>query len=190
MDLVDMAGRWSGPAVHGLNGRTCDYMGNNGCFQRRRPYPGTIRVRIGNFMTNTRLAEVTDGTTQTLLFWESRGDILHRSPKSKGSVEEYGLRSFTYWYGQTPGQTIDSNSLASYKSYVLSWTGFRLGSVNVRQGRTINISNLIGQPSAAHAEGCCVAFTDGAVKFLSRDTDADVMLAIATSRGGEVETLP
>jgi hypothetical protein len=181
MSLLSLSGMFSGPEIVGLDGIACDYVGNDGCFVGQQMLLGTVRVRVGDVVKEFRVRDVRDGTSQTLLFWESRGDGLF-SGGSRGSPEELGLRSFEYWIDPNPQHKMYSNTLGSYKSYILSWTGFRAGAFQKRSGSIINVSNLSGQPFSSHPSVLPCGFADGSVASVSESIDTEILVAMATSQ--------
>ena len=181
MSLSLLSGFFSGPEIVGLDGVACDYVGNDGCFVGQKLLPGTVRVRVGDIVKEFRVHEVRDGTTHTLLFWENRGDNLF-SPGRRGAPEELGLHSFTYWIDPNPQHRMYSTTLGSYKSYVLSWTGFRAGSIHKQSKGVMNVSNVSGEPFSSHPEVLPCCFVDGSVAPISRLIDAEILIAMATSQ--------
>ncbi len=85
-----------------------------------------------------------------------------------------------------PRNSLNSSTLASYKSYILAWTGFRVGSVQEQRGQAINISNIVGQPFSSHPGLLTCCFTDGSVTALSETIDVKTMLSLATSQNGDI----
>ena len=185
MLLRSQSGIFSGPAIDGLNGVACDYVGNDGCFLDRKPFFGTVRLRVGELVKEYRMRDVLDGTSQTLLFWESRGDVLFSGRGIRGTADEIGLSSFDYMIDQSTRNNLRSSTLASYKSYILAWTGFRVGSVQGGNGKSINVTNLLGQPYSSHPQLFTCCFTDGSVKSLSDSIEASIVFALATSQNGD-----
>ena len=181
MSLASLSGFFSGPEIVGLDGLACDYVGNDGCFVGQKLLLGTVRVRVGEVVKEFRVHDVRDGTSQTLLFWESRGDGLFSGGR-RGTPEELGLYSFEYWIDPNPQHKMYSKTLASYKSYILSWTGFRVGAIQKQSRGVINVSNVSGEPFSSHPAVLPCCFADGSVASASESIDAEILVAMATSQ--------
>ena len=177
--LVDLSDRFSGPSVAGLQAQACDYAGNDGAYIGSKPHFGTIRLRVGSIVRERRLGEVIDGTSNTFLFWESAGDRIWFSRKVSISMNEGASPVFTYLIDMNPSSVLQSTTRASTKSYLYSWSGFRIGAVF---GGVINESNQYGEPLGEHPGVVNFAFTDGSVRNLSQDVDPDVVVALATAQ--------
>ena len=184
MLLKSLSGFFSGPEIVGLDGIACDYVGNDGCFVGDQLLLGTVRVRVGSVVKEYRIRDIRDGMSQTFLFWESRGDHLFSGGR-RGSPEELGLSSFEYWIDPYPQHKMYSNTLGSYKSYMLSWTGFRVGSIEKQSRGVINISNVTGEPFSSHPSILPCCFADGSVATISESIDVDTFIAMATSQGAD-----
>ena len=181
--LVDLSDRFSGPSVAGLQAQACDYVGNDGAYIAGKPHFGTIRLRVGSVVRERRLGEVIDGTSNTFLFWESVGDRIWFSRKVSFPMNEGASGAFSYLIDTSTSNVLQSTTRASTKSYLYSWSGFRIGTVI---GGAINESNQIGEPFGAHPDVVNFAFTDGSIRSLSQNADSDVVVALATAQNGEV----
>lgn len=185
MSLELMAGRFSGPAQSSLRGTACDYAGNDGAFVGSKPLFGTVRLRVGDIVREYRMKDIIDGTSQTLLFWESRGDFLFdRNLRSTADIG--GVTSFSYMIDMNPANNLQSTTLASYKSYILAWTGFRVGAIYDSSNYVVNRSNKECEPYSAHGFQLPCCMTDGSVTTLAANTDSKIMIALATSQNHEV----
>ncbi len=185
MRLGSMSSFFSGPEVENLNGVACDYVGNDGCFVNGLPQLGSVRLRVGSVVRQFRMRDIRDGASNTLLFWECRGDKIF-IPGQSGSPDDIGLRSFEYWIDLNRNNNLHSTTLASYKSYLLSWSGFRLGTVQEFSNGSINVTNRSGQPFSAHVGLLTCCFIDGSCHSLSKSTESPIMLAMATSQNDEL----
>ncbi|XZE22757.1 DUF1559 domain-containing protein [Pirellulaceae bacterium SH449] len=184
--LTDLSDRFSGPAVTGVNAKACDYSGNDGAYVNNKPYFGTIRLRVDNLVKERRLGEVTDGTSNTFLFWESVGDGIRLFKKSIVSINIGATDSFSYLIDNNPSNALQSSSRASTKSYLFAWSGFRVGTVIPDGSRSMNLSNKYGEPFSGHLGLVNFAFADGAVRSISENVDAATIVALATAQNSDV----
>ena len=178
--LHSMSGIFSGPPIDGIDGITCDYMGNDGVARSTNPLFGTVRLRVGTIVRERRLNEVSDGTSNTLLFWESVGDSIRMKKTKKLSVDLSAPRNFVYNIDSSASNNLVSVTQASYKSYIFSWTGFRIGVVFEESGAVMNFSNVIGQPYSAHPGLLTCCKTDGSVSCVSESIESSILMAMST----------
>lgn len=193
--LTLAARRFSGTGDSLLNIGTADYSGNGGA--RYAPDLvkfGAVRARIKGLTQRRRLSDITDGSSNTILFWESCGDRF-RQPKSLKDLDfDSNVQdSFSLIVSTTPNLLITSNGAASTKSYLFSWAGIRTGTLmpydlngdfrNPLLGfsplRTINVANDLNQPFSRHSGLCNFGFVDGHVEAISDSIDAIVALRLA-----------
>ncbi len=177
--LVNLSDRFSGQSVAGLQAQACDYAGNDGAHIAGKSHFGTIRLRVDSIVRERRLAEVTDGTSNTFLFWESIGDRIWLSKKVSIPMNEGASATFTYLIDSNPSSALHSTTRASTKSYLYSWSGFRIGTV---VAGAINESNQIGEPFGEHPGVVNFVFTDGSIRSLSQSVDSSVVVALATAQ--------
>ncbi len=183
--LADMSGRFSGEAVAGLDGQACDYSGNDGAYAGNKAYFGTIRLRVGRLVKERRISEVTDGTSNTFLFWESVGDALRISRQLKLAFNTGAPESFSYIIDPNASNTLYSSTKASTKSYLYAWSGFRVGTIAPIGEQTLNVSNRYGEPFAPHIGIVNFALTDGSVRSLTESIDKHIAIAMATAQNSE-----
>ncbi len=185
--LQNLSSRFSGEATLGLNTNSCDYMGNDGTYSNSKPVFGSVRLRVGKLVFERRLHEITDGSTQTLLFWESVGDFLRLPNLPPESMDEKCSSAFSFLTDSSNRYKLTSNTQASTKSYVYAWTGFRIGSVIDYGGATkvVNVSNQLGEPFSMHAGIVPCGMVDGSVRSVHEAIDKQVMMAMATAQQGE-----
>ena len=152
----------------------------------------------------TRLASITDGTTNTLAFTESLrgpGD----SPDLEPTPDVQVYRGYTTAYA-TIADTADSGGLDAILPSITSWNGDRLlfwlrGSSPtgpVMNGRLtpnheapdfVYKSAKVTAARSRHPGGVNACMCDGSVKFISETIDRDTWHALWTRAGGEVASL-
>lgn len=177
--LVDLSDRFSGSSITGLQAQSCDYSGNDGAYIANKPHFGTVRLRVGSIAKERRIGEVIDGTSNTFLFWESSGDHIWLSKNIRIPINQGASPTFTYLIDSNPSTALQSSTQASTKSYLYSWSGFRIGTV--LEG-AINVSNRYGEPFGKHSTVVNFAFADGSVRTLSENIDSVVVVALATAQ--------
>ena len=119
----------------------------------------------------TRMMEITDGTSNTILLTEVAG-----RPKQ--------------WRAGTPGddQKISGGPWAGYRTGI-ALKGSSLDG-QMRPGPcAINCTND-HEVYSFHARGANAVFADGTVRFLSSDMSIQVLAALITRAGGEVVSVP
>jgi prepilin-type N-terminal cleavage/methylation domain-containing protein/prepilin-type processing-associated H-X9-DG protein len=131
--------------------------------------------------SNTRLTDVSDGTSNTLLLGETSSAVGRASPPS--TTNWAGIQPWTwgfYYYPPAAGSTVPSGWLMidhKIVTYPIGYTG------KFFTNETPFTSNHGGR-------GANVALCDGSVRYLSQTTDLAVLQMLATRAGGEVVTLP
>jgi prepilin-type processing-associated H-X9-DG protein len=129
--------------------------------------PGSNQgVLAGNEMT--RVADITDGTSNTLL-----------------AAEDAGLP--TVWRGGRP--TAEDVPFDGSGAWASGYTFVRIRGTDSAGGAPtgpcgINCTNLY-QPYGFHPQGANFLFADGSVHFLRDNVDIRVLAALATRAGGE-----
>jgi prepilin-type N-terminal cleavage/methylation domain-containing protein/prepilin-type processing-associated H-X9-DG protein len=127
----------------------------------------------------TKIGEITDGTSNTILIMENGGRpnwyVLGRSqgtalPRPEGF-----------------GWTDPDGGAGS-----MDGTDRQTGAINGGSGRGTCIMNCNNdsEPYSFHIGGMNVSLADGSVRFLSESIDAGSFAALVTPRGGEVVSLP
>jgi prepilin-type N-terminal cleavage/methylation domain-containing protein len=189
LPLKSLSASFGAVGQTGLDSVGCDYVGNDGFFSSvsasSRPAFGTVRLRISGVSYERKMHEIVDGTSQTLLFWESRGDMFCANGL-KMPIDDYPLAA-TYVVNDNPADNLAFGTTGSYKSYVLSWSGFRVGVIHEQWGqRLINSSNDVGQPYSAHIGKLPCSFSDGSVTSLSDSIEPVVLKSISTADESEI----
>jgi prepilin-type processing-associated H-X9-DG protein len=127
------------------------------------------------------LKEIVDGTSQTLAIGERSIFQLD---------EDWTLGAVWHRFGAAPRP--DSACIASSKYVVWpinaleSRRVYSVRDFTAPQGAPKALSNALPFGSA-HPSGCYFAYADGSVHMLGEDADLNVLRALATRAGGEVE---
>jgi prepilin-type N-terminal cleavage/methylation domain-containing protein/prepilin-type processing-associated H-X9-DG protein len=135
------------------------------------PYPGTAGV-VGVFSQTlnfrTRFEQITDGTSNTLLFVEMAG----RPDKYLGRTDTgTALPAYSAWV---------TDNAANLSGWTPDGTA---------RGRCmVNCSNNVSAYSF-HGGGANVCMADGSVRFVSESIEAETFAALCTMAGGEVVSL-
>jgi prepilin-type N-terminal cleavage/methylation domain-containing protein/prepilin-type processing-associated H-X9-DG protein len=140
----------------------------------------TSATMDGCFWVNSavRIADISDGTSNTLFF----GERFHFDPNwaaAAGGGATNDITTYGGWAWTNPNAMED---LTLGTSVPINWlipaggSGFAVTDPRL---------NAIG---SGHTNGANVAFADGSVKFLSSSTSLTVLQAIGTRAGGEVFT--
>ncbi len=186
--LTNIAEFFSGPPINGLMSVTCDYTGNGGYKPNEpvhyRATEGPIGVQIPGFPDGSKigLAKISDGLSNTVMFWESMGGKLV-SNGAELDIDQYAPMTTFLTVSATVG--FINEGQAANKSYWLSWAGLRLGNVKDHNGQSINVTNSLGEPFSRHPQGCNTARVDGSVHFVSELVDPHVLFALASAAGSE-----
>jgi prepilin-type N-terminal cleavage/methylation domain-containing protein/prepilin-type processing-associated H-X9-DG protein len=131
----------------------------------------------------TKLTEITDGTSNTILVTEIAGKInLYQAGKNTGLNVNIGNPNIQYMnIGGGAGGWGDATSGGS----VLMGSDF---TGKIQRGQClINCSNDYGL-YGFHSGGINAAYCDGSVHFVGSDIDPRIVVALITLNGGEVNT--
>jgi prepilin-type processing-associated H-X9-DG protein len=159
------------------------YGGNAG----KRSFPLATVTRDGVFFEDSsiRFQDVTDGTSNTLLF----GERSHLDPEfdrlAFGTVW-YGLVKYGRWAmvfttggGNLPQHLLSTPVPINYRVPI----GIPLEEF---LGPTGAENNRLCASGSSHPGGANFAFADGSVRFLNNQTDLATLQALSTRAGGEV----
>jgi prepilin-type N-terminal cleavage/methylation domain-containing protein/prepilin-type processing-associated H-X9-DG protein len=128
--------------------------------------------------SNTKIGDVTDGTSNTLFFAER----LHRDPN--WSAAAGGGADITTYGGWVWTNAFAGEDLTLGTSVPINWM-IPLGGTGF--GVTDPRLNAIGSNHTAGANAC---FADGSVHFLPSGTSLQVLQALGTRNGGETVSIP
>jgi prepilin-type N-terminal cleavage/methylation domain-containing protein/prepilin-type processing-associated H-X9-DG protein len=182
--------------------QTSDYVGNGGFFSPRF-FPNHLQNGRGSIVayrngsrSPIRIAALSDGASQTFLYWENSLPALKRFANGEfvdldANVEE----QIAYSVGD---EFIATQFQGGTKSLCYAWCGFRSGAivavnadgvagdpfVDVAFGRALNFSNSLARPFSMHPNGVHFALADGSVQFYSEQMDARVVASMAMISDG------
>jgi prepilin-type N-terminal cleavage/methylation domain-containing protein/prepilin-type processing-associated H-X9-DG protein len=141
-------------------------------------FTGLTRDGIFYIDSGVRLADIRDGSSNTLLF----GERYHRDP-------QYDLQHNIFWPG--------SASMAQWGRWAYVANAGAMGNVTLSTAAPINyqmspggdfftVENRVCAFGSGHPGGANFAFADGSVRFLSESTPLLTLQALSTRCGGEV----
>ena len=134
----------------------------------RNPQLNTRRIFGEN--SNSRLADITDGTSNTVAFCESTFDVFN------GRCTPWAYRGWVQ-VGNDIGASVGINNW-SYNPPT--------GPIIPKVGRV----GSWGRPGSLHPGGCQVAMADGSVRFVPQVTPLTVRVNMAAMSDGNTVTLP
>lgn len=146
------------------------YGGNPGLYSYDPTRPAPNADQSGIFFVNSRvrLADITDGTTQTLLFGE-RNRVDRNQPTFTTSLKGWASSAN---YVQAQWCLIGA-------ARPINWT---LPSPSTSQEKIARVSTY----GSNHVGGANFCFADGAILFLTNHTDLSVLQALSTRAGDDV----
>jgi prepilin-type processing-associated H-X9-DG protein len=141
-------------------------------------YPGMSADGVFYIDSCVRFADITDGTSNTLLF----GERYHRDL-------EFDLLEPTLWPGHPP--------IEIWGKWAYVANAGALGMVALHSAAPINyqvppggdlvaIWNRVAAYGSGHSGGANFAFADGSVRFVSESIPLSTLQALSTRSGGEV----
>ncbi len=139
---------------------------DNGAIVRTNATGGGVTERA------TRLASITDGTSNTIMVGEMGFQL-----------KDYDFTSGTYAGSLRGGNTAWAFGYASY-----SFGGVKTPMNTVLAPTTVN--DRLAAFRSDHRGGCNFLFADGSVTFLSQTVDFTTYQALGTRSGGEVASVP
>jgi prepilin-type N-terminal cleavage/methylation domain-containing protein/prepilin-type processing-associated H-X9-DG protein len=200
------------------NPAACDYLvckGANAALCSPTQVPAVARG-VFDINTHTRLADITDGTSQTFAIGEGAGgnpryllrryyadtepdpDPLTGEPRiadqswSSGSLANNALHSEAFLFGSTLGITALRSPFTPPLDEPMN-NPLVLGSLDYNQdctnsGTALETFDTLGGFRSLHPGGCNFVFCDGSVHFVSETITPDAYRALSTMAGGEVAT--
>jgi prepilin-type N-terminal cleavage/methylation domain-containing protein/prepilin-type processing-associated H-X9-DG protein len=142
------------------------------------PWPGMTKDGIFFIDSNTRLTDITDGSSNTLLF----GERYHRDP-------QYDLQHDIFWPGSASmaqeGRWAEVAYQASVANAMLS-TPVGINYQMSAGGGFTAVENRICAFGSGHTGGANFAFADGSVRFLSDAMPLATLQTLSTCAGEEV----
>lgn len=168
------AGRAPGSYAACIGSRDHDiYWSVPGLGSGERPVLNGAIVYTDSNPGKTRMRDITDGTSNTLIIGETAYNLPdYKFSASAGSCAGRSRFSFTYWASPYPGSTGCTTQYAF--------------NPHDRLDDGIWDPNWMKSFRSDHSGGVEFSMVDGVVKFLSENIDAGVLDALATRNGGEV----
>jgi prepilin-type processing-associated H-X9-DG protein len=120
----------------------------------------------------TRILELSDGTSTTILYGEAGGRTMQWYTSGSAAYDQTKITG-PIWADSDNRLTITGTSTDGKSS---------IGSGPC----AMNCNNLAGDPYAFHPSGANFAFADGSVRFISKSVSITVLAALVTKDGGEV----
>ena len=180
--VAEYTGPTTFPWSRGFYGLS-SYAGNAG----KRSLPSSGMTRDGIFWIDccVRLADVTDGTSNTFLF----GERYHRDP-------EFDRLHDDVWLGSASMAQRGSWGFVAHSGVMAQVTLSTPVPINYRVPRTSDVGDLrpfqdrICAFGSGHPGGANFALADGSVRFLSDQMALATLQALSTRVGGEVVIVP
>jgi prepilin-type N-terminal cleavage/methylation domain-containing protein/prepilin-type processing-associated H-X9-DG protein len=165
-------------AYYGMN----SYVGNGGT----RQYYFTDATKDGVFYTGsqTRVADITDGTSQTLLFGERKPPEL----STEWLAQSYPLSGWLGW-----SSTANPNAVADVLGHAAVRINYEIPSdaPSSPPAATFPYTNdRICAYGSYHSGGANFCFADGSVHFIPDSTALDVLQRLGARNDGQVVTIP
>ncbi len=142
------------------------------------PWPGMTKDGIFYIDSCVRFADVTDGTSSTLLF----GERYHRDP-------QYDLQHDIFWPGSPPMAQLGRWAEVAYQGVAANVMLSTPVGINYQMspgGDFTAVENRICAFGSGHSGGANFAFADGSVRFVSQSIALETLQALSTRGGGEV----
>jgi prepilin-type N-terminal cleavage/methylation domain-containing protein/prepilin-type processing-associated H-X9-DG protein len=152
------------------------------------PANGSPGLGLLAYNVVTRLADVTDGLSKTIMYAESAGrPYLYRRGKLVGPFPEHRVNGGA-WCRPASDISIDGASgdgTTDVGPCAINCTnGVDVGSATFPHPYYVSVGT--GEPYAFHPGGANFAMGDGAVKWINEDVDIRAFARLATRSGGEL----
>jgi hypothetical protein len=121
----------------------------------------------------SRLADFTDGTSNTFWFVEIAGRPVYYVKSQQVTPPAAGIYLFSAWAGNT----------------AMALNSFTLDGLTQGGPCMMNCTNLF-QPYSFHPGGCLFGMADGSVRFFNQSIDGDTFRALGSPSGGEAVAVP
>jgi prepilin-type N-terminal cleavage/methylation domain-containing protein len=190
------SGKWYGMTSYGGNGGTRSFNPDSPALMADGVFFETGQCSIPQAgQQPVRLLDITDGASQTLLLGErTHVDANYDSFAAQGWQETMG--EFGYWTGSGGHLALGDVTLSSYAPInyrvPMNYAGRSSASPPADSvADFVYYSDLrLCAFGSNHPGGACFALADGAIQFLSDDTDLTTLRALSTRSGGELVSLP
>ena len=197
--LQSGAMKFGSVAVSGLDLWYADYAGNansnDHVIGNQQITRGMFAISIETFSLNrVKHSDVVDGTSNTILYWESLGGAWFNRRSSKllqSTFDSYPAMGLIVVVRDRSGvpQAYPFATVATIKSYLGAWAGFRVGGLAQAGVRPINWENRSMEPFSLHTGSFTIGFVDGQVQNVSEQIDREVLVGLSTRDGHETAYL-
>lgn len=147
---------------------------------------GALSIQVDR---GVRLAEILDGTSNTLLVWESVSGAIVQRDSDVTKITQVSPGNSQTIFVTRDNRFVELSTPETFRAYAHSWAGFREGYLSIDNKRLINIDNYLGRPFSFHRSGVNVAFCDGAVRFVSSSTDSVALCSMVSINRSESTVL-
>ena len=122
-----------------------------------------------------RLADILDGTSNTLMIWENASGAIVQKNLESTQISQIVSGNSNMIFVSRDKNFVEITAPEAFRSYVHSWAGFRVGYLSMDNPVQVNLTNSLGRPFSFHQTGSNASCCDGSVKFISSMTDSLVL---------------